>query len=130
MNEDAELPDDIQKLVDESTKQFKNCTTTDLMKKLEPLEQYVIDEVSSPFDVDDAFNHDTNLGDQIHRIRELLCERFDTASAYIAEENYDQVERLEEKVEGMQVAIDRLKVHGHDTGTKTQGVTYPEKSGQ
>ena len=130
MSEDAELTDEIRQLVDENKKQLKTCTTPELMHKLEKLEQYVIDEVSSPFDVDDAFNHDTNLGDQIHRIRELLCERFDTASAHIAEENYEQIERLEEKVEGMQGAIDRLKIHGHDAGTQTRGVTYPEKSGQ
>lgn len=114
MTDDAELPDDIQTLVDEDDKRLKTCTTAELMEKLETLEKYVLDEVSSPFDVEKAFEHNQWLGDQIHRIRNLLRERFDAADAYHAEENQNQIEKLEEQTDGMQVAIDRLKNHGHD----------------
>jgi len=37
MSEDAELTDDIQTLVDESSKQLRNCTTPELMEKLESI---------------------------------------------------------------------------------------------
>lgn len=127
MTDDAELPDDIQQLVDKPKKDLKRDTTLELLEKLQELESYVLDEVSSPFDIEEAFDHNQWLGDQIHGIRDLLRERFDAADAYRAEENQNEIEKLEEQTDGMQVAIDRLKVHGHEGGVETYSINYPGK---
>lgn len=127
MTDDAELPDDIQTLVDEDDKRLKTCTTPELIEKLETLEQYVLDEVSSPFDIDEAYEHNQWLGDKISRLRRLIRERFDAADEFHAEENQNQIEKLEEQTDGMQVAIDRLKVHGHEGGVETYSINYPGK---
>ena len=116
MAEDAELPDNIQKIVDESNKDLKHCTTRELLMKLETLEKYVLDEVSEPFDVDDAFDHNQWLGDQLHRINNLLRERFGAANNLSVEDNRDDIERLEKENNGQQTAIDRLKNHKHADG--------------
>jgi len=125
MEEQQDQPATLEQFKKFSKSDFEEKTSREIRDLVQGVEKHLIDEVGK-FDWDKFFEEDAELADRLHIAQDVLRKRMKAASEWKVEEDHDKaIDDHEERLQGMQTAIDKLKEHGHDGEIGTFKVTYP-----
>lgn len=118
---DAMGDDEIQNIPKD---ELEANTTRRLLEHLEELEQHAINQFGTA-DPGDLWDEDEALSQQMDAIRSIIRNRLETPFAGFLDDTKESLSGMWDRVNGIEAAVERLQVHGHDGGAETDSLTYP-----
>lgn len=134
MAEEQSLPDDLDEIENLSKNEIEKLTTLELLDHIETVEKAILEdegnfETREGQGLDYAFEWGDSVGsvgDNTHKMLGVLRERLNIPDRWKFEENQEITEEHDERLDGMQHAIDKLKKHGHGGQVEGDRVVYPD----